>query len=77
MISDDAGDYDPDSDEEFFEQLKQWSPTEELRFVRRKVQFDGNAEPAFRLVLQQCWWRINDAGEGEREWRDIPTVAEE
>jgi uncharacterized protein YfaS (alpha-2-macroglobulin family) len=66
--------------------------TTDLRFVRRKVQFDDTAEPAFRLVLQQkCYessWEADDSGEWVKNdeldmadeapfWADVPIVNEE
>lgn len=55
-------------------------PTAELRFVRREVKFDGHAEPAFRLILQQKFEIVVVGNNGDlstkEEWRDIPTFNE-
>jgi len=62
------------------DRMFEWMPSVELRFVRRKVYFEGGAEPAFRLVLQQLWLKyamVEDEGIAEfEEWRDVPTVNE-
>ena len=54
-------------------------PTNNLRFVRRKVFFEGGAEPAFRLILQQRFDIIDTTGPSTivgEDWRDVPTVNE-
>lgn len=52
------------------------TPTNELRWLRRKEQ--GNGTTFERTVLQQLWVMLNQDGEhmGLEEWRDVPLVTE-
>jgi hypothetical protein len=51
-----------------------WQPTNELRFVERRVGFSSGAAYIDK-VLQQRWVSVFD-GIVSTEWRDVPVVQE-
>ena len=51
-----------------------WSPTLELRFLKRKMKLAEGGGTFDRFILQQKWIDMNDIS--KKEWRDVPTVEE-
>jgi hypothetical protein len=59
--------------------MENWIPTNELRFVKRRV-YDYNPEKGRVIrILQQGWVLYDDTDDTHtlEEWRDVPTVEEE
>ena len=61
--------------------MSNWIPTNELRFVKRRV-YDYNPEKGRVVHILQQKWKHNEASYyGGRivseEWRDVPVVEEE
>jgi len=51
-----------------------WSPTLELRFLKKKVKLVEGGDAFDRFILQQKWIDMNNIS--KKEWRDVPSVKE-
>lgn len=62
--------------------MSNWTATNELRFVKRRV-YDYNPEKGRVVHILQQKWHLSEYIEGEgwkyskTEWRDVPVVEEE